>query len=1232
VTVIERRQFERPEANDIKDAMQQSKNLASLRCVEEPAEQRFSCPTAIIRLVYSLACQMLLFFSLSTSLYAQSAAGTSVGTVTDSTGAAVAGATVILTNVATGDVRTGRANGTGGYEFVNVQPGTYRIDVEASGFKHFTQTNITIEVGSSTRTDARVQVGTANETVEVTSQAALLETQQATVGQVVEGRSVEEMPLNGRNVLNLLALAPGVVPLQNVQAASAASGLMGTFAGGNYMISGGIPDAGIEFLDGGTINTGYINALAFVPSQDAVQEFKIESNNISPEYGGTEDGVVTMVTKSGTNQLHGSVFEYLRNTLLNSNTFFGNRAALARPPFIQNQFGATAGGPIKRNKLFFFGSWEAVRTALGTTTTYTVPTGALVSAATTGNLSSITTPITDPGTFDATYTTFTPYTSANCPASDTPNVAKNICTFTGNMIPTNRVDPTSIAMLPWWATANPSLGSKNNYVATLTTHPSIDQYMARGDWNLSDKQRIFARFLYQKVGNNGAPPYGYMANVRNNNAHAIQGVMGDDFTFNATTIMNVRIAYLRWVSLQIPACAPCNISFTGWPANQIAAMQFPSSGIPLVNVSGLSANGGASQTIPAAEDNDAISGSVTKILGRHTIKFGGEFRRQPNNYGQTQNGTVEAFTFTTAFTGNAWASYLLGFPFTTTELTAIFPASMDYYAGAYVNDNFQMNPRLSINYGVRWEYPGYWTERHDRQTVWLPNAPNPLASSTAVTAAGLQLKGDVALVNTPAYSSRTNLNPHYDLFSPRIGLAYRLTNKNVLRAGFGIVFGPTAILEQNAQPYNSPINSARTIIQPTTQPVNAFHNPYASGILEPVGRAANYDAAAILGQTIDVPVPAEPSTYIEQWNADFEHDFGHQIVLDVTYVGLKGVHLQPPAGGNDHGLGLDELAAQYEICGTDNTQPQCNGHLLTDSVTNPFFGLVPSSSTIGGTKVPYGQLLRPYPQYFNLYNPAAAGFYILYNSIQAKMQKRLGAGGNLLLSYTYGNDNGNADGTTLFTGTQTGLLQDFNNLKGEVSQLTYNLPQNFVASYVVDLPFGKGKRLLGNQGVVIDKLISGWGLDGITAYRSGYPVVLSEQASNLTSSFGGGNPRPNVTPGCATVNSSGSAYSRTLTGATWFNTSCFTQTSNFAYGNEPRVDPNIRGQGVANWDFSLVKGTGIGERINVQFRAEVFNAFNRVQFGLPNATCCTSANASFGAISTQQNNPRQFQFALKTTF
>jgi hypothetical protein len=244
----------------------------------------------------------------------------------------VLGAQVTLTNNGTGDKRTAITNSSGGYQFVNLPPGNYKLDVEAQGFKRYTETNVTIQVGSSTRVDAALQVGEVTQSIEVSTQTVLLETEQATVGHVVEGRAVEEMPLNGRNVLNLVALAPGVVPLQNVQSSDAATGLRGTFAGGNYMISGGIPNAGVQFVDGGTINTGYINALAFVPSQDAIQEFKVEGNNLSPEYGGTENGVVAMVTKGGTNQFHGSAFEYLRNTVLNGNTFFANRAGLARPP------------------------------------------------------------------------------------------------------------------------------------------------------------------------------------------------------------------------------------------------------------------------------------------------------------------------------------------------------------------------------------------------------------------------------------------------------------------------------------------------------------------------------------------------------------------------------------------------------------------------------------------------------------------------------------------------------------------------------------------------------------------------------------------------------------------------------------------------------------------------------------------------------------------------------------
>jgi len=905
------------------------------------------------KLVLSLAIAMCLFFASSATLNAQGATGTSVGTVTDNTGAALAGATVTLTNVATGDARTAQSNATGGYQFVNVQPGNYKIDVEAAGFKHFTVNNIVIQVGTSTRIDPKVEIGATVETVEVTSQAALLETQQSTTGQVVEGRAVSEMPLNGRDIMNLVEVAPGVVPMSTVSPADAATGARGGFAGGNYMISGGIPNAGVQFVDGGSINTGYINSLAFVPSQDAIQEFNVEANNISPEYGGTEDGVTVMVTKSGTNSVHFTVADYFRNAALNANTFFNNQATpkTKRPPFTQNQYAATIGGPIKKDKLFYFGSFEGSREKIGASTTYSVPT-ALMRAGTLGGS------IIDPGTFDSTYTTFTPYNAAyitanGCPSGDTQSTATNktdsttsqVCMFTGGQVPSNRVDPTAANMLAWWPTLDPSItSSSNNYIVNLITHPSYSQYLGRIDWTINDKQRFFGRYLYQTELQDAAPVFqlaAYLPNANHGWGKAHQAVLGYDYTINPTTILDVRLAYLRDETYQAPNCYPnCGSlvsTLTGWPSAQLAQMR-PGPFVPRINsVAGLTQLGGA-QYIPVNDDDDAISGSMTKILGRHTLKFGGEFRRQPNNYGQDNQTYDEQFAFTTAFTGNtnlslsgatgaaiggnAFANYLLGFPQQTNTLTAFYPASMTYYAGAYLGDIFQLNSKLTINAGIRWEYPGYWTERNNRQAVWLPNATNPLASNAAVTAAGLSLKGDVSLVATPAYPGRTNLNPHYDMFSPRLGFAYRLTDRNVLRSGFGIVYAEESIIQQNAQPYNSPVNTAQTQINTTTQPVNALHNPFPTGILQPAGRGSNYETT-ILGQLVDVPFPQEPSSYIEQWNVDYEHDFGHQIMIDVAYVGSKANHLPAPGGSNDNGIGVDQLANGYDICGTDSSQSQC---------------------------------------------------------------------------------------------------------------------------------------------------------------------------------------------------------------------------------------------------------------------------------------------------------------------
>ena len=1127
------------------------------------------------------------------TLHAQQSSGSIVGTVTDNAGAVVPNATVTLVNVDTGDTRTATTSGSGEYQFINLVPGNYKVDVALTGFKRFTRLNVVVQVQGSTRVDAALQVGDVSQTVEVSSAPPLLETQQATVGQVVAGRAVTELPLNGRNVFNLLELSAGVVPQGTTQAANAVAGMQGnTFP--EYAISGGVPNTGATFIDGAPVNNGYINAISYVPSQDSIQEFRVEGNNIGPEFGGTTDGIVTMVTKSGTNQLHGTLFDYLRNTDLNANTFFSDRAHLARPAFIQNQFGGTVGGPIKKDKLFFFGSYEGIRAAIGSTSTYTVPTATEEE----GYISN-SAPVMDPGQFNASGV-FVP----SAPGT----------TFANNMIPADRINPTSRAMFAWWAPPNQP-GTVNNYIVNTTTHPVLNQYIARLDWNLSEKQRIFGRYTYHNAQSPGALPYGYLDNPTTSRNAVQHFVLGDSYTVSPTTILDLRLSYLRSSGFSGNTGVPADIGFTGWPAQTISQLSAHCCGpvIPNVSVSGFSGNGGGGQQIFITEENYAISGSETKVMGRHTLRFGGEVRRAPNNYGQSVGANTEAFGFTTAFTGNPFASYLLGLPQSTETELVLIPASVTYYAGAYFGDTFQVNSKLALDLGIRWEFPGYWTERHNRQTVFLPNETSPLAAQT-----GLPLTGNVELVDTPAYPHRTNILPHYDLFSPRLGLAYQANNSLVIHTGFAILYPATANLQQSSQPYNSAINTAITILNANSGagsvPVNSFSNPFPGGVLEPTGRSANYQSV-IEGQSILINQPHEPATYVEQWNLDIQQDLGHQTLMEIAYVGDHGLHQQLAA--TSYAAALDQIPDQYLSM----------GQALLDPVPNPFHGLI-ATGNLSGATIPAGQLLRPYPQYYNVLNAADVAGMSNYNALQAKLEKRFAQGGTLLASYTWGRNMGTAE--TQHGSTEAhapGFVQDWYNLRAEYSQLSYNLPQHFVAGYVMDLPVGKGKRYLASESGIVDKVVSGWGVDGITTYAMGFPLIFTAQPTSISQSLGAGTPRPNVVAGCNKAVSGGAASK--LTG--WFNASCFTQPSNFGFGDEPRVD-SMRSQGIANWDAALFKGTALTERFNLQFRAEVFNLFNRVQFGQPNTTCCSSSNASFGLVSSQLNAPRQIQFALKLSY
>jgi hypothetical protein len=967
-------------------------------------------------------------------------------------------------------------------------------------------------------------------------------------------------------------------------------------------------------LDGINIMTGLFNGQAFVPIQDTIQEFQVMSNNLPPEFGGTLNGIINLATKSGSNDYHFTAYEFLRNKVLNASTFFSNKAGLDRPAFTQNQYGLNGGGPIRHDRTFIFLAWEEFNQRQSSTTTFTVPTAALRE----GDFSNLRTasgaliPIYDPGT-----------TCTTCPAGQQRTL------FPGNVIPASRFDKTAAIMEKYWPLPNAAgaaFTNANNFIINYPMPFDRNWEFLRIDQNVSSKQRIFGSYHRWNNFQKGYDPYnqGITSDL---NQPAQEGMMADTYTFSPTTVLDFRMAYTTHEYGRTPTTIGLDFATIGWPSaynQEVSARTLPTiapNGFSTSNGGQLATGSQTNSVSRQAAGVGYLAGSLTKILGHHTIKFGGEYEWLPTTYGSLPGAS---FAFTSNFTaanplspgntGSGFASYLLGLGSSGSAGNSHVPSGMQKAGGAYVGDTFKVSNRLTLNLGVRWEYTGYWTERYNLETVFLPGATNPVLS-----AAGLKYAGDVVLVNSDRYPNRTQLIPHWDLFSPRFGAAYRVSEKTVVRLGFGTSYVPGTPM-QYLEPYTSPVNTAKTPWVPTQNsgltPVATLSNPFPGGIAPVPGRTPSYESIA-LGQTIYSPIPGDATPYVMNWNVGFERQLGATTLVDVSYVGTRGVHLR--MGGDsspsDGGPNLNQIPTQYLSLGSQLLAP----------VANPFYGLVQTGALAQPT-VPYGQLLLPYPQYTGVYSPSTAGFDAVFHSLNAKFQKRFQAGGTLLVSYSWSKNTGN--GETIDGHTENsvpGVPQNYYNWSGEHSLISYDTPHLLVLSYVLDLPLGKGRRFLGNVTGATDKLISGWGVNGVTTFQSGFPVALLAQATSLSTNFGAGLPRPNVTGGCEKV-PDGSSQSRINQ---WFNTSCFSQPNTFGFGSEARTDPNIRQAGIANYDFSLFKNTHVTERFNLQFRAEFFNLFNRVQFGPPGNTLGT---AQFGVVSTQINNQRLVQLGLRLTF
>jgi hypothetical protein len=1255
----------------------------------------------------------------SASLHAQSTYGAIAGSITDNSGAAVTEARVTLMNVGTSEKHTQSSGSDGLFTFVNLFPGQYRIDIEKEGFKHFVRTSVTVDVQQTTHIDATLQVGQVSETVEVTAETPLFQPETSSLGTVVDQREANELPLNGRNIFNLTTITPSVIPQGSTE-----GNVVGKnpFDFANYRIGGAFANEGAEYLDGQPLNIGYINLPFLVPTQDSISEFKVQDNNLGPEWGKFAGGVINMSTKSGTNTWHGEAYEYLRNKVLNANEFFNKQSEISQGlankpvPFTQNQFGAAGSGAIIKNKTFIFGSYEGFRLRQGTPFNTTVPTaqerqGDFSDLCQTG-FSSAGLCNDGGGTMHQIYNPLTAKSLTsprkpfpfNCIADNTTFCQTNAASVG------NQINPTS-AFLLGKLIANPTTsGSVLNFLKDASTGGDTDEYTFRVDQTINSKQTIFGRFTYWKLLSLAQDPFatGLCKDRCAENTKSKSVAVGYNYAINSKTIFNLNASLSRFIYLRDPLNSNFDVTKEGWPAAYNSLVPNLER-TPLTPCFGQN-DGlvGCSQGQSAIADYNTqfnISPHVTMIRGHHTYFWGMQLEEGYDNYLQTNTGgglisfggswtsalpgTIGAGNVQGKAAGNGedFADFLLGYGNgqgaafgnqTSGSLVISGPISgKQNYRAFFFGDTWHVTSKLTLNLGVRYELQGPWSERYDKMTYFNPTATNASVTGCGGTA-GSPCPGDLFLVKTGVNSSRNNLPLSKKEILPRLGFAYALDSKTVIRGGYGIFFIPNYV-SFGTNPYVDPVSSATSnffssndhgVSPAATLNANTCYEPtVGGGKLTCVGQGPFNQGtyAAGVPQTGANDITAVPGRnpqpnvsqyilnqnnfsatgytvqkygYLEQYNFDIQRQLPAGFFADVAYAGSHGVHLEQ-FNTNINQIPdsfIAQAAQQYATGGTAAVT------IAKPVATYPFSQSLPGS--LGPGVLLQGQLDRPFPQYSGLNLNGYGCCSSNYNALQATVTRRFQGGGTMLVSYTNAKLMSNTDTLTswLEGGTTGGVggIQDWNNLKAERSLSSQDVPQRLVISYVLDLPFGHGKKYLAGMNGFAGAVVSGWGVDGITTLQRGFPVKISWGGGDaLTSAgLGVGSLRPDYIPNCD-KNVGGSPLSKVRPGHTWFNTICFTAPSGnnpdistpnnpWTFGDEPRVDGTLRQQGIVNFDFAVFKDTSIGERMRFQFRAEFFDLFNHPIFGPPNGT---ATSPTFGVVSNTENNTfRIAQFGLKFIF
>ncbi len=1148
-----------------------------------------------------LAALILCCFALLHIANAQVITASLQGIVEDLSGAVIPGAKIRVVNTATNVATATTTGADGAFVAPSLTPGSYRVEVEAAGFKKLERTGVDLRVDQAARIRLIMEIGSLTDSVRVSGEAPLLEPTTSSMGQVIDGASIVNLPLNQRNPFALIFLAPGLQ-----------GSVDRTFNSMNWSANGGRPGSNEILLDGVPSSPplgNQVQGFSIFPSVDAVQEFKIQTNNYSPEFGRSGGSIVNLLYKSGTNEFHGSMFEFLRNSKMDANEFFANANNVPLKSFKRNQFGVSGGGPVTiphlydgRNKTFFYANYEGLRERrVNTMVNATMPTALERKGDFSQTLSPQGAPI---NIYDPVTTTVVGGKPMRQP-------------FAGNVIPASRIDPVAASVMKYYPLPNGPgnpLSRKQNYNVSGTDPITIDQGDIKVDQNIRSDHRLFGRFSRRKFFVGVADLFPADLKIAQGGANQNQNSVGSalDYTWtgSASFLLNARLGFSRMHL----AYLPLGDSFD--PSKQLGFPSYFSANADRLVFPGFfpASYQGVGQANYDFRRNsfETYTASVgnTKLMSSHVIKFGFEARVLRVHNTETFR-PAGSFSFARDFTqgpvatavsntaGDGLASMLVGLGNGNLTKGNRSLSTQNPYYGFYIGDDWKVNSRLTLNLGLRYELELPRTERYNRMTVFDPTIDSPLGPLVGMPG----LKGGLAYVGVNG-RPRTQSAADTNNFAPRIGFAYQASKSMAIRAAYGIFFAPS-LMAASGEIGNYGFRSDTPYIGgldgEVVYPKNYLKDPFPNGFVPIPGNALG--AMTGVGDNISATIGNSLTPYTQNWNMSIQYQLPGGILVEPSYVGARGLKLNESSGGdyNLNQLRADQIAA---------------GNSLLDRVPNPFYNVISPVFNLGNSTIRKADLLRAFPQFGSVAQLYRIGATSWYHSFQLKAEKRFSSGLSFLLSYTNSKLMDDHSALSLVGGDMN--HQNIYDRKNDWSISPNDVPQRLAVSYVYELPFGRQKALGKSWNGFIDALAGGWQMNGIMSLERGKPLTI------LANNF------PNF--GSAMLRANNNGHSAKLDGPVeerlnkYFDTSVFSQPAAWTFGNVGRTLPDVRADGVRNFDLSMFKNFRVLEGKSVQFRLEAFNAFNTVQFGppIPGVT-----NGSFGMIFGTANTPRQLQLGLK---